>query len=157
MTPQPATANIVETTRGAVPMRVLIRKPRPSDQGYVASTWIQSLCKADASAREGIVGLLIDSVLDHPNVSCLLACNPDEPRAIYGWLVWSPMRAIRLIHFAYVRGALRDRGIAAALRTAAQLDDNERPLVYTMRGPAHKSLARKYPHAIEQPIGEFLE
>lgn len=142
--------------RGAVPMSLLIRQPKPSDQGYVASTWVESLCKADVTARKGEIGRLVDQVLDHANVKCLLACDPGDPARIHGWIVWSPMKAIRLVHFVYVRGALRDRGIAGALRAAAGLDDHQRPLVYTMRGPHWKSLAAKYPTAIEQPIKEFL-
>lgn len=149
-------AAILECARGSVPMHVLIRKPKPSDQGYVASTWTRSLCKASQDMTDGKAGVIIDALLDHPNVSCLLACDPRHDGTINGWLVWSPMKAIRLIHFVYVRGGLRDRGIAAALRTAAGLDDADRPLVFTLRGPAYKSLARKYPNAIEQPIAEFL-
>lgn len=149
-------AAVLECTRGAAPMHVLIRKPKPSDQGYVASTWVRALCAADRDTTEGAAGVTVDRLLDHPNVSCLLACDPDRPAGIHGWLVWSPMKAIRLVHFAYVRAPLRDRGIASALRSAAGLDDETRPLVYTLRGPLYRSLSRKYPNAIEQPIEEFL-
>jgi hypothetical protein len=145
-----------EATRGHTPLAITIRKPKASDQGYVASTWVESLCRANADTTRGGHGMLVDQLLDHPNVRCLLAVDPNRPNDIYGWLVWSPMKAIRLVHFVYTRVALRDRGVAAALRTAAELDDNDRPLVYTMRGPAWMSLSRKYPTAIEQPVKEFL-
>jgi hypothetical protein len=75
---------------------------------------------------------------------------------ILGWLCYSPMKAVRLIHYAYVRAGLRDRGIAGTLRAEAGLSDVERTLVYTMRGPCAKSLLRKYPQAVESPIKDFL-
>lgn len=137
-------------------LNVLIREPRESDQGYVASTWVESLCKADHDANRAGLGFLIDGLLDHQGVRVILACEPSVSNTILGWLCYTPMKAIRLIHYAYVRAGLRDRGIAGVLRAEAGLSDVERTLVYTMRGPCFKSLIRKYPDAIESPIKEFL-
>lgn len=145
-----------ETHADAADYAVVTRKPGATDQGYVASTWTQSLMKADPTARRHVVDILVDRMLDHDGVRVLLACEPTNVSTILGWICWSPVRTIRLVHYVYVRGNLRDRGIARALRHAAELDD-ARPLVFTMRGPCAKSLLRKYPTAIESPIGEFLQ
>jgi hypothetical protein len=67
-------------------LNVLIRDPRESDQGYVASTWVESLCKADHDANRAGLGFMIDSLLDHPGVHVLLACEPSASNTILGWL-----------------------------------------------------------------------
>lgn len=136
-------------------LEVLIRRPRDTDQGYVASTWVESLCKADHSASRVEIDRLVDRLLDHEGVRVLLGCEPSRSSVILGWLCWSPVKAIRLVHYAYVRAGLRDRGIAGVLRAEAGLAD-DRPLVHTLRGPCFKSLARKYPALIEHSIQEFL-
>ena len=147
---------LLTTTRGSIPMEVLIRDPSAGDQGYVASTWVEQLCKADHTAHRLEVGRTVDAVLDHPNTKLLLACDQERSAYILGWLCWAPIKAIRLVHFAYTRAALRDRGVCSALRGAAGLAD-DRPLVHTMRGPSFKSLAKKYPTAIEHSLQEFLQ
>lgn len=147
---------MITTAARGEPMSVLVRAPGSGDQGYVASTWVEALAMADHLAKRRALGLLVDRLLDHPNVKCLLAVDPARPGYIFGWLVWTPIKAIRLVHFAYTRAGLRDRGVQVALRDAAGLAD-DRPLVFTMRGKTASSLLRKYPNAIEQPLKEFLE
>jgi hypothetical protein len=78
-----------------------------------------------------------------------------ETDTIMGWLCYSPMPAVRCVHFVLVRANMRDKHVARSLRVVAGLDD-ERPLIWTLRGPCAKSLMAKYPAATHLPVEEFL-
>lgn len=143
---------VVETHGG---IRAMVRPARPSDQSYVASSWSIALARA-GGVRIGGCRDTVDALLDHPSVRVVIACDPAETDHIMGWLAFTPMPGVRCVHFVVVRAPLRDKGLASALRAAAGLAD-ERPLVFTLRGPCAKSLEHKYPTAIYQPIEEFLQ
>jgi GNAT superfamily N-acetyltransferase len=150
---------------------VLIRPARRSDQSYVTSTWAQALCngheacdghrRGNAERRScNASRQLVDRMTDHPAVKVLVAAEAADSDRIIGWLAYSEIPGVRMLHFVYVRTNHRGKGIAAKLRARAELDHSARgdyrPLVYTMRGPCLKSLCAKNQTAIYQPITEFL-
>lgn len=148
--------SIVQVARTSGGINVLIRKPGTGDQGYVASTWVESLSKADHNANRAGLGFLVDQMLDHEGVRVLVACEPGAQTVILGWLCWSPVKAVRLVHYAYVRATMRNRGIASALLNEAGIADADRTLTWTMKGPSAHALMQKFPHAVETPLKEFL-
>jgi GNAT superfamily N-acetyltransferase len=134
--------------------RVYIRRPRPTDQSYIASTWVNSLIQVRGNTKSE-ANALVDRMLDDPAVRLLLAVEPSSIDTILGWICYTPMPSSRIIHYVYVRDKLRLRGIASALyRKAWPVDKGK--LVYTMRGPDSDRLLERWPSAISLPVTEFL-
>lgn len=136
--------------------RVYIRRPRPTDQSYIASTWVSSLSQVRGTPRSE-ANALVDRMLDDPAVRLLLAVEPSSIDTILGWLCYTPMPRAQVLHYVYVRDKLRDRGIARALYNKAWSQAHvSSKLVYTMRGPDADRLLSRWPSATHLPVTEFL-
>lgn len=134
--------------------RIYIRRPRPTDQSYIASTWVNSLIQVRGNTKSES-NALVDRMLDDPAVRLLLAVEPSSMDTILGWLCYTPMPSSRIVHYVYVRDKLRLRGIASALyRKAWPVDKGK--LVYTLSGPDADALHKRWPDAIHMQITEFL-
>ena len=136
---------------------VFIRRPRPTDQSFIASTWVDSMklgTKRSTHPRAGL-NATVDQLLDDAAVRLLIASEPSRQDVILGWICYTPMPGSRIIHYVYVRERMRRRGIAAALYRKAFPRDVGK-LVYTMRGPDAESLAKRYRDAISMPLEDFL-
>lgn len=128
----------------------MIRAARPTDQAYVASTWVQSMLSMERgrpSKTSRAHRLLIDRMLDRPDVKLAIACNPDDQNAIVGWLCFTRMVSADIIaapryvcHFCYVRDGFRRRGTMRALMDASGIPLS--PLIYTFVGPTTKQMER---------------
>ena len=103
--------DIVETSDD---YRVLLRRPRSSDQSYVASTWAHSL-RSTGRAGVGKPDALIDRMLDNSAVKVMLAVEPSDDERILGWIAYTAMPRAIIVHYVYVRDKVRGRGIAHAL------------------------------------------
>lgn len=169
-------SQVIDTDGG---MRVLVRPAREGDQGYVLSTWALYLCevgdlcrwrKADHYAGARPVGGRsramvpcaqsrdrVDRFVDHPAVKVVVAADPSSSDDLLGWLAYTDTGAARVIHGAYVRLRYRDRKVARAMLVGAGLHD-ARPLLYTLPGPAAKTLLSKpqYHNAALMRAEEFL-
>lgn len=138
-------------------LQVLIRRPRPTDQGFIASTWVDSMTSRRAGERSQ-ANHMVDRLLDDPAVRILIAAEPTRTDVILGWIAYTPLPASRVIHYAYVRDRMRHRGIARKLLEEAfgQAMGVCR-IMLTMTGPDTESLACKYPSAIMMmDLEEFL-
>ena len=135
-------------------LRVLIRPACPSDQGYVASTWRESLLLAN---RETVstVNARIDKFLDDVGVRVLVAAEPTKPERIYGWMCYSPARTTAVLHYLYTREKQRNRGVAKRLFEYAWPKQPDK-IIYTLRGPSSKWLVAKRPDAIYLQADEYL-
>jgi len=141
----------------------VIRSARPSDQAYVASTWVSSMLSRDhgARAQSRALRMLIDRMLDRPDVTVSIACDDADENSILGWLVFTRMVSASLVqapryvtHYAYVRAEHRRKKIARSLLNAAGIAG---PLVYTFDGPSSKKLGRTLlADAIHIPPSQFL-
>lgn len=138
--------------------RVMLRKSRPSDQSYVASTWANSLLTADRRIDRARVHSMIDRMLDNAPIRFVIACEPSDEERILGWIAYTSMPRSLLVHYAYVRDKVRQRGIGATLlKRARDPEYREQALMFTLRGPDADWLALKYPGAIEMSVEEFLQ
>ena len=133
-----------------------IRGASPTDQAFIASTWVSSLGMVDDPRKGSDRGRLVDRMLDKPGVRVSVACETHDPHYILGWLCHTPMPSVSVIHYVYVRNQVRKRGIAYALAIAAGLDQ-PRPVVYTLTGPSSSWLLAKYPGATHLQAEEFLK
>lgn len=136
--------------------RVYIRRPRPTDQSYIASTWVNSLIQVRGNTKSES-NALVDRMLDDPAVRLLLAVEPSAPDTILGWICYTPMPRAQVLHYVYVRDKLRTRGIARELYNKAwSMSHVSSKLVYTMRGPDADRLLARWPSAMLLPVTEFL-
>lgn len=122
-----------------VPVAFVIRPPRPGDQGYITSTWLATMRDAHEEMSRGAYyaeyGRLIDRVLDRDGTRCELAVDINDPDAIKGWIVWTPIPRAPVLHYVYVRRRFRRGGIATALALEAGIQFLGPKFVYTCDGP----------------------
>lgn len=134
---------------------VELRKPRPTDQGFVADSWVRNALQGDRRAVRSEVNRIVDRLLDDEAVRLLIANEPGQTNTILGWLAYTPLPSGLVVHFAYVRDRARRRGIGGQLLARA-LEGRQRKIFYTGRGPDAKWLAERYRDAIVMDMAEFL-
>lgn len=125
-------------------MIVSIRPATDNDLGLILNSWLKSYRNADATRHVpndiyysqpfGHKGLIMH-LLDKSEV--VIACNPEDGEAVYGWLCheWGGGDWGHIVHFVYVKALYRRAGVAKALLTAAGFDKRE-PFVTTHETPA---------------------
>lgn len=133
--------------------QVYIRRPRPTDQSYIASTWVNSLIQVRGQTKSES-NAIVDRMLDDPSVRLMLAVEPTAINTILGWLCYTPLSKAFAVHYVYVRDKMRRRGIATAMMARANNED--RKLVWTMRGPEANWLIEKHKRAVYLSVSEFL-
>ena len=101
------------------------------------------------------VNTLIDRMLDDVTVRLLIACEPGDMRRILGWMAYSPAPRTAVIHYAYTREKVRNRGVATQLMRYAWPESPSK-IVYTMRGPSATWLVNKHPDAVFLAVDEYL-
>lgn len=140
-----------------------IRAAEPDDQGYVVTTWMDSLRSSRAyntpeGRRPGAhwwhenIATAIDALLERRDVHLLIA---HQGHRIVGWLAYTLAGGTPVVHYVYVRNRERQRGIASALIDYARIDPRQ-PLAYTFTGPASGWLLERLPRAVLITPQEFL-
>jgi hypothetical protein len=140
----------------SAPGNTRIRGPKPSDQGYIAATWLrqmQSHSPDEARGdRWGKLGRAIDAVLDRDDTRALIRGHGDY---IAGWLVYAVGPSVPVVHFAYTRKEERGQGIAAALLAAIGVT-RASTCLYTCVGPSTRTMVNVYRGATHLPLEEWL-
>lgn len=98
------------------------RPAEKPDLAFIFSSWLKSFRESEFA--KGIPTSLyyrehhrlIERLLERAQV--LVACNPESPSQIYGWICFERSRA-RVIHYVYVKQPFRELGIAKRLLEAA--------------------------------------
>lgn len=123
----------------------------PSEYNYVLKSWLSALRQNIAHFRHmddevfSVHRGAVISAIDRG--STLLACNPDNPNHIYGFVVFER----DVVHYIYVASLWRGNGIARALLARAT---GGSPFSYThlgqrMNGRAMAKMKAKYnPYAL---------
>jgi GNAT superfamily N-acetyltransferase len=141
-----------------------IRDAAKTDQAFVASTWLVTWVK-DPVARDagwtegkryGECGRIADAVLDRHDTSVAIACNPDNPEEIWGWLAYAMAGKVPIVHYAYVREKHRRKGIMRQLLKHIGADGFSRGIVYTIKTNMIPFLTTKYKAAAYLPVHEWL-
>ena len=139
----------------------MIRGPRPTDQGYIASTWTRSMLSTHASQRHmrsrtgQQISQQIDAVLDRPDTRAWLCVRDAEPDVIRGWIVYVDGPATPTIHYVYTRRDDRGTGVAAALLAKLGITRTT-GVVCTSYGPSSESMRGRYKASVHYPLNEFL-
>jgi len=137
------------------------RKPRSSDQSYIASTWARSMLSTHAHQRHGSmrnanqVGKLIDRVLDRKDTRAYVCVADEDDDYIVGWVLYCEGPSVPVVHYVYVRREERQRGIAEALLEQIGVF-RDGLVVCTSNGPSSNTIKRRYPAATFVPLEEFL-
>ena len=127
----------------------MIREARPSDQAYVASTWVASILSVGDRRKSNANALrrLVDGVLDRDDVRVIVACSNTDENHILGWLCYTRIVSSSLTvapryvaHYAYVRDGERKKGRLAEMMFAVGIDRGT--MMHTFDGPSTKALAR---------------
>lgn len=164
-------------------MSIVIRPPRPEDQGYITSTWSRSMMSGGraghAMRRHGAargaplgkrqqlstLGGRIDTVLDRPDTRALVAvwpgAGPGTRDFIVGWVIYCDAAGLPIVHYAYTRDhapdgrPLRGTGIAGALFARIGIARTS-PVACTSDGPSSEALRGHFRASTYYPLEDFL-
>jgi len=84
---------------------------------------------------------VIERLIDNSKV--LVACNPEEPSQVYGYIIGEEVDGIFVLHFIYVKHTFRNMGVGKTLLDAWG-HDKEKAGVYTHHTRMADKLAAKY-------------
>lgn len=141
----------------------MIREPRKSDQGYIASTWAKSILRGThawerhGSARSGHqLHTLIDQVLDRADTRGLVRVKPSDPDVIHAWILYVEGQGVPTVHYLYTRADEREHGYAGELlhRIGVRRDSE---VICTSDGPSSAMVRSLYPGARYVPLATFLK
>ena len=97
------------------------RLVQPEDIPFLYSTWLNSYrndSETGLSVRKSIFfesyRLILDYILQKNTTKVLVACKPDEPNVIYGYMVAEP--SDNVLHYVFVKEAFQRFGIANSLQ-----------------------------------------
>jgi len=84
---------------------------------------------------------VIERLIDNSKV--LVACNPEEPSQVYGYIIGEEVDGIFVLHFIYVKHTFRNMGVGKTLLDAWG-HNKEKAGVYTHHTRMADKLAAKY-------------
>jgi len=121
-------------------MKISVRSATKQDISFITATWMRALWHSGMykHIRKQIFMTEHHDAIQRRirALECVVACNPDDPYVIYGYLVFSRPN---VVHFAYTKGSFRGMGIAKNLIGQSIDSDN---IVYTHQTDYSKELAR---------------
>jgi hypothetical protein len=99
-----------------------IRNANGEDLAFIYATWLNSY-RYDAKLSKGVrnqiyfaeYNRVIDRILTRDNTKVQVACKPDEPIVIFGFMVSQP----GVYHYCFVKEAFWKQGIAHSLAEAS--------------------------------------
>ena len=113
-----------------------LRAASPADITFVKATWIPSWYWSGGTSRGPwsrvvgerrfslAVGAYVDALLRREDLLFAVACVPESPAAILGWLIARPEQ--RIVDFCFVKKAFRRQGLARELLEAVGLEEGWR-------------------------------
>lgn len=150
-----------ERRRGPQPAQreLLIRPPRPDDQGYVSKSWLAQMAEVDRDysrgQRWGQAGRHVDLVLGREDTRALIVSPAAAQRTILAWLVYAAGPSVPVVHFVCTRREERGKGFARRLLRELGIQ-RVTPFVYTCHGPSERTLQSAYPAATYHALWRFL-
>ncbi len=135
----------------------IIRDAMDSDIAFIYRSWIDSY-HANSSIGDCPKSLfnreykeVIDYILTFPTNGTKVACKPDEPDVIFGYVVYEKAKLVGpyLVHYVYVKENFRKFGIARDLITSLAMDPR---FIVTHRTDVAKKILTKYPQILYNPF-----
>lgn len=134
---------------------VVLRGPLPSDFPFVLSSWLRSYRKARAVSQ--VSGLVyfqgqeerIRRIASRANVA--VACNPEDPSTILGYVVFEPAPSGGVVHYVYVKELVRRCGLAS--RLMAEVPGPFRSHTHETESTASQALKARFPSVYNPYLG----
>ena len=124
-----------------------LRGIEEGDLNFIFNSWLKSYRKSDFAKKvpsdvyyyhhKGV----IDRLLSHSSI--LVACNPDNPAQVFGYIVASH-EPILAVHYVYVKYNYRKLGLGKALAEALIPDFCEKEVLCTHANYYWRELSDKY-------------
>jgi len=131
-----------------------IRPPKPSDLNFIFATFSTSM-KHDSdlgrSCRSSVFFPNFQKIIDDllQNSQILVTCSVEEENAIMAYLIYSP----NLIHYAFTRPALREKGLAREL--VNQAFPGATSLAFSLNTNHAKKISRTHQQLFHDPFSLF--
>lgn len=122
----------------------LIREETPDDNAFILSSWKQSYRATYPDLHSGPFFSSLEQQLRkiRKRSKILVACDPERPEFIVGYVVYEP----EAVHYIYVKEIRRENGVARELLKAC--GQNKHPIVCTYWTRACERYAAKKPGAL---------
>lgn len=108
--------------------RIYFRAHTPEDTNFIYATWLNSYYFGSRFAERITKTIyydyhqqVLEKILTHPDTKILIACNPQNPNTIFGYLVHQTFKT-PIIQYIYVKGPFQKLGIAAEMIREAEID-----------------------------------
>ena len=129
------------------------------DRSFIVATWSSSY-KASHYAGilwtddyASVMHAQLERVLDRPETTALVACDPDDPNFLFGHVVAEvEPHETPIVHYAFVKAPYRRTGIARGLFEALGINPWNY-FVMTCKTGVVRDLAAKIPRARFDPNG----
>lgn len=127
---------------------VQIRGATNNDAGFIFDTWLNSFRRSHHT--RGIEGpvyydeqrRIIETLL--PRCSVLMACDSKYPTSLFGYAVAEIIDNLLVLHWVYMREALRDHGIGTQLvKTYLDAEPGLAAIIYTHQTKAGRKWDEK--------------
>lgn len=105
---------------------VLLREPDKEDINFIFSSWLKSFRTSNFAKNVSNTiyfdqhHKVIESLLQNSKV--IIACNRDDKKQIFGYIVATRIDGIFTVHYAYVKHTYRRLGIGKLLLSAFNHD-----------------------------------
>ncbi len=98
------------------------------DKAFVYSTWLRNYKHSSYFAKRirPVVFFaghhaLLDHLFNKPEIMCAIACSPEDPGQIFGYLAYQ-LRPKPILHFIFVKDDFRKMGVARTLIKSTGID-----------------------------------
>jgi hypothetical protein len=107
-------------------LQFAVRGPNVDDTALIFSSWLKSSLASPAYQHIPSETFfyfqhrIIETYVSDATAAWLIACNPDDPRFVYGWLCGQVVKRANesispTIHYVYVKQKFRRMGVASQL------------------------------------------
>mgnify|MGYP003624435676 FL=1 len=90
----------------------MIRDMKKIDEDFIYHSWLYSV-KNPNKAISSMTRYVIDDVVANNNIR--ICCNDEDENHILGWIAYGKMDNTPLLHFIFIKKALRGNGLATDL------------------------------------------
>ena len=138
--------------------KIQFRLACPEDESFIFNSWLKSY--RDSDSVKHITNTVyfkrhhekIEKLLKTSSVVC--AVNPDDPRQIFGYVVFQIIDEVVCVHYIYVKQPYRGLGIARSIMRAIKPDLGQSAFVFTHLTKTGKSLYSKFMGLYDPYLGE---
>lgn len=108
--------------------KILHRPMQDKDRNFVLNSFLCSYRKSPTAVNirnkeyYSLHGRLVNAVLQVETTKVLLACNPEDPDQIYGYLIYDDSNLVKTVFYCYVKLPFRRQKIARGLLQEAKFD-----------------------------------